>query len=186
MLVDPVARPYAEALFAIARDRSTVDEVGAELREFGRLVDQNRDVATFLGSPVIEPATKVRHLRAALEGKASDLVTDTLSLVVEKGRFAALTDIVAAYLGMADDFAGRARVTVRTATPMSDSLREEMRKALSDGLRRTVELEAEVDPAVLGGAVVTVGDMVYDGSLRNRLRRFRQQISRRTGNEDQG
>jgi len=186
MLVDPVARPYAEALFGIARKRSVVDEVGSELAELRDLVDRERDIATFLASPVIEPAVKVRHLKDALAGRASDLVADTLCLVVQKGRFEAFGDIVEAYLAMADEHAGRVRVSLTTAVQVPASLQEDLAAALREGLGRSVELEAGIDPAVLGGAVVAIGDKVYDGSIRSRLSRFRQQISRRAGNEDQG
>jgi len=181
MLADPVARPYAEALFGIARDRSIVDEVGSELADFRALVERERDIAGFLASPVIEPAVKVRHLKDALAGRASDIVADTLCLIVEKGRFDGLGNIVDVYLSMADEHAGRVRVSLTTAVPMPAPLQDDLAAALREGLRQSVELEAEVDPAVMGGAVVTIGDKVYDGSIRSRLSRFRQQISRRAG-----
>jgi F-type H+-transporting ATPase subunit delta len=181
MLVDPVARPYAESLFGIARKRSVVDEVGSELGELRDLVGRAPDIAAFLATPVIEPAAKVRHLKDALAGRVSDVVADTLCLIVQKGRFEAFGDIVEAYLAMADEHAGRVRVSLTTAVPVSAALQADLTTALRQGLDRTVELEAGVDPAVLGGAVVTIGDKVYDGSIRSRLSRFRQQISRRAG-----
>lgn len=181
MLADPVARPYAEALFGIARERSLVDEVGSELAEFRALVEREPDIATFLATPVIEPAVKVSHLEGALSGRISDIVADTLCLIVEKGRFEALGNIVDAYLALADEHAGRVRVSFTTAVPVSGALEGDLAAALREGLGQTVELDAGVDPAIMGGAVVTIGDKVYDGSIRSRLNRFRQQISRRAG-----
>jgi F-type H+-transporting ATPase subunit delta len=186
MLLDPVARPYSEALFGLARDRGVVDEVGTQLAEFRDAVRQDELVEAFFSSPVIEPEEKIERLREALGGRAQDMVVDFLCLVTEKGRFGALEDIVDGYLALADEHAGRVRVSLRTAVAIQEGLRREMAEALRAGLQRTVELEAEIDPAMLGGAVVTIGDKVYDGSLRSRLSRFRQQIARRAGNEDQG
>ena len=118
MLVDPVARPYAEALFEIAKQQSQVDEIGQELSEFRGLVEREAEMAAFLASPVIEPSVKSGHLRKAIDGRVSDTVANTLCLLVEKGRFAALGRIVDAYLAMADDHAGRVRVSVKTAVPL--------------------------------------------------------------------
>lgn len=186
MLVDPVARPYAEALFEIAKQQSQVDEIGQELSEFRGLVEREAEMAAFLASPVIEPSVKSGHLRKAIDGRVSDTVANTLCLLVDKGRFDALGRIVDAYLSMADEHAGRVRVSVKTAVPMSEALKQELATTLRTGLAKTIELETEVDSDMMGGAMVAIGDKVYDGSLRNQLNRFRQQISRRAGNEDQG
>ena len=127
---------------------------------------------------MVEPAAKVEALRKSLEGRVSALLADFLCLVVEKRRFDAFPGIVDAYLGMADVHAGRMRASLRTAAPVAAALREEIAAVLSKGIGRRVALDATVDPALLGGAVVTVDDRVYDGSLRSRLLRFRQQLIR--------
>ena len=135
------------------------------------MVQENRDVAVFLTSPVLEPSVKVQLLRKALEGRASEHVADFLSLLVMRRRMQALSSIVAAFRSMADEHANRVRVDVRTALPLSDGMRREIEDALRSALAKEVVVDAEVEPALLGGAVVAVGDKVYDGSIRNRLRR---------------
>ncbi len=178
MLANPVARVYSEALFELAKERSVVDDVAQELEEFRALVDDQPAIAEFLATPVIEPETKVTQLKAALSGRASDLVTDFLCLLVEKHRFLAFGMIVDTYRAMADELAGRVRVAVRSATPIPDSLRSELVSALGESLGRQIQVEAETDPELMGGAVVTIGDKVWDGSLRTRLNRFRKQLVR--------
>ncbi|GJM43716.1 MAG: ATP synthase subunit delta [Gemmatimonadota bacterium] len=178
MLASPVARVYAEALFGIAREKSTVDDVAQELEEFRALIDGQPEIAEFLNTPVIEPAVKVAQLKKALAGRATDLVSDFLCLLVQKRRFAAFGMVTEAFRAMADDHAGRMRVSVRSATALSDSLRQELADALGKRLDRTIEIEAETDPELMGGAVVAVGDKVWDGSLKSRLTRFRKQLVR--------
>jgi F-type H+-transporting ATPase subunit delta len=178
MLADPVGRVYAEALFGIARDRMVVDDVGAELSDFRRLALDHPEIGSFLSTPVVEPSDKVAALREALEGRVSPLVADFLCLVVEKRRFGAFAAIVDAYRGLADAHAGRLRASLRTAAPVAPALEDEIAAVLGRGSGGLVVLDTEVDPALLGGAVVTVDDRVYDGSLRTRLRRFRQQLIR--------
>jgi F-type H+-transporting ATPase subunit delta len=165
-------------MFSLAVDRDVVDEVGRELEDFLALSRENPAVVDFLETPVVEPSAKVAALRKALEGRASTVLMDFLCLVVEKRRFAAFPRIVEAYRALADEQAGRVRAAVRTATPLTPAQRDEITAVLAGALKAEVELEAEVDPALLGGAVVTVDDRTYDGSLRSRLRRFRTQLIR--------
>jgi F-type H+-transporting ATPase subunit delta len=186
MLASPVARVYAEALFGIARDRGEVEALGAELREFTELVHAAPDLERFLATPVLEPAVKVAHLRKALEGRASAVMTDFLSLLVAKRRAGQLRWIADAYRAMADEHAARARISVRTARPLSEELRGELERMLRGLLSKEIVIDSEVEPALLGGAVVGIGDKVYDGSIRNRLGQFRKQIMRSRGYEAQG
>ncbi len=186
MLAHPVARVYAEALFGIAAEHSLVDDLGQELEEFLALIRGDREIELFLSSPVLDPAEKVGRLKTALAGKLNETVADFLCLLVERRRITALPIIVDAYRALADDWARRTRVSVRTAAPLPDSLREEIGSVLRQALDRDVIVETEVEPEIMGGAVVTIGDKVYDGSIRSRLNQFRKQIMRGGGYEDQG
>jgi F-type H+-transporting ATPase subunit delta len=177
-LADPLGRVYAEALFGIAEERGLVDDVGAELDEFQALARRQPEIGDFLATPVVEPDVKVAALRKAIEGRLSPLVCDFLCLVVQKRRFGAFTRIVDAYRGLADGHAGRVRATLRTAAPVAPSLRDEIVEVLTRRVGRRIAMDAEVDPALLGGAVVLVDDRIYDGSLRSRLKRFRKQLIR--------
>lgn len=178
MLADPLGRVYAEALFSLAKDRNVVDEVGGEIGEFLELARRHPEIAAFLATPVVDPSVKVATLRKAVEGRVSALVADFVSLVVEKRRFGAFPRIVEAYRALADQHAGRMRASVHAAAPLPPALRDEIASVLSRGLGCRVELDEEVDKSLVGGAVVTVDDRIYDGSLRSRLMRFRQQLIR--------
>lgn len=186
MLFDPVARVYAEALFAIAVDESQVGDIGAELHDFVELTRSEPDIARFLDSPVIEATEKIRGLQSALTGRASDTTRDFLCLLVEKRRTGALPLIAEAYRAMADEREGRARVTVTTATALDAPLVEEITKMLTAKLNKKIAVDQMVEPRVLGGAVIAIGDKVYDGSIRNRLSQFRRQIMRSGIHANQG
>lgn len=183
---NPVARVYADALFGIGRDRSNARELGQELEQILEIVRGDEEIFLFLTSPVLEQAAKIETLRAALAGRVDDTIVDFLCLLIEKRRFAHLPRIVEAYRALVDEHIGRVRVTMNTAVQLAESLREEIRSALEAQLGREVVLTPRVDAGILGGAVVTMGDKVYDGSLAGRLGRFRRQIIRSRGYEDQG
>jgi len=186
MLADPVGRVYAEALFGIAKERGQVDETGDELQGILGLVRDEAEIAAFLETPVLEPAEKIRILKKALEGRVSDTVTDFLCLLVEKRRIDALPVIAQAYRAIADEHARRTRVELRTAAPLPGDLHAEIESVLREGLGREIAIETETEAALLGGAVVAIGDRVYDGSVRTRLHRFRRTLMRSRGYEDQG
>jgi F-type H+-transporting ATPase subunit delta len=97
---------------------------------------------------------------------------------VEKHRFAAFGRIVEAFRTLADEHAGRIRVAVRSAVDLSDAIRRDLVSVLEDRLKCSIEIEAETDPHLMGGAVVRIGDRVWDGSLRARLNGFRRQLVR--------
>jgi len=178
MLANPVGRVYAEALFGLAKEQGRVDGYDEELRGFLAIVKGDRAIAAFLESPVLEPEDKIRILRKALGGAASDTVVDFLCLLVEKRRIDALSVIVEAYGALADEHAHRTRVGVRTATTLAGDLQTEIAAMLREALSREIAIEAETEPALLGGAVVAIGDRVYDGSVRTRLHRFRRNLTR--------
>lgn len=182
----PVARVYTEALIDIARAKSAIEETGAELEQFGSLLEKNPQIERLFDSPIVEASAKVDLLRRALQGNVSDLVTDFLCLLLEKGRFAAFPSILDAYREIADEHAGRARVHVATAAPLQPTLRQQIQSAVARALAREIVLEDRVEPALVGGAVITIGDKVYDGSLATRLTRSKKQIMRSGGYEDQG
>lgn len=186
MTKHPVARVYTEALFDIAKAKSAVEETGNELGDFRALLEKEPKIALLLESPILETTTKLDILKRALQGNVSDLVADFLSLLLKKGRFAALPSIAEAFREMADAHAGRTRVHVATAAPLAAELRDEIRASVARLLSREVVLEDGVEPALVGGAVITIGDKVYDGSLATRLTKAKKQIMRSGGYEDQG
>jgi F-type H+-transporting ATPase subunit delta len=178
MLANPVGRVYAEALFGIAKEAGRVDEIGEEVRELLGLIRRDREIRTFLETPVLEPAEKIRVLRKSLERSVSDLVIDFVCLLVDKRRIDALPVIEAAYRQLADEHAQRTRVEVQTPTPLPGDLQSEIEAMLRSKLGREIAMTAETEPQLIGGAVVAIGDRVYDGSVRTRIQRFRRTLKR--------
>ena len=184
MHVDSVARAYSEALLQIARERGRVDDVGAEIADIASLVRDHRDVSQFLQTPALEPAAKKQVLENALRGQVDDLVLDFLCLLVDKRRIDALGEIAGAYRALADDLAGRVRVQARSAQPLPDDLRARLVVVLRERLSTECILEASEDPELLGGLVLTVGDTLYDGSVRGQLQRIARKMMRSSGYEN--
>ncbi|MBI1846715.1 MAG: ATP synthase F1 subunit delta [Candidatus Rokubacteria bacterium] len=165
-----VARAYARALHALARERNAADAVTAELERLVTLVSGDRALADFFARPWIAAATK-RTVAAEVAERAglSRLMRDFLALVAGRGRAAQLDDIVAAYRDLIDADLGRVRARVRTAVPLTDAERATLGAKLGARLGKQVVLEETVDPALLGGFVAEVGSYIVDGSLEGQL-----------------
>ena len=171
-----LARIYAESLLAAASKKApqAVDEVGAELSDFVReVVTENPTVGALIANPTIGKKVKTAALSAALEGRSSDLLRGLVAVLAHNSRLDLLRGIAAAYRGLLDDRAGRVRVRVASAVDLSDAQRSELTASLKKLLRQEPVLDVRVDPDLLGGLVIQVGDSVIDTSVRTRLRSLR-------------
>jgi len=184
MQTSPVARVYAESLLQLAAGRGQVDDLGSALQDFAALIAADADLVVFLQSPAIPDSDKKRVLDTALRGRAADVLVDFLNVLVDKHRFADLEAIAAAYGERADDAAGRQRIQVASAVQLPADQQRRLQSLLEERLRRTCLLELQVEPELLGGVVFTIGDKVYDGSVRSQLRRLRKEMMKSSGYED--
>ncbi|AMV26957.1 ATP synthase subunit delta, sodium ion specific [Gemmata sp. SH-PL17] len=171
-----LARIYAEALLAAAAQKSpqAIDEVGTELSDFVReVVAENPSVGTFIANPTVGKKPKTAALLLALDGRASELLRGLVTVLAHNNRLDLLRGIAAAYLGLLDDRAGRVLVRVASAAPLSGTQQSELTTSLQKLLRQEPVLDVRVDPDLLGGLVIQVGDSVIDTSVRTRLRSLR-------------
>jgi F-type H+-transporting ATPase subunit delta len=173
-----IARRWAEALIALADEDHVIDRVGDDLDRFLTTVEQH---GALLGSAIASPVFTVDERRRVLEAILPSLsvhshAANLLRLANDKGRFGIVGDIVSVYRELADERAGRARVTVETAEPLSPELEREVRQALEAVTHKQVVLRTVVRPELIGGLVARVGDTVYDSSVRTHLERIRHAL----------
>ncbi len=170
-----LARVYAAALMAAAGDRA--DAVGEELDALVADVLAGRpEVERFLASGAVSRKAKAAVLEAAFGSGVSDVLRNFLGVLNQNNRLGLLRAIAAAYRRLRDEAAGRVRVTVTTAVPLTDEQAQKLRQTLSARLKAEPILEARTDPDLLGGLVVRVGDRVYDTSVRTRLETLRNHL----------
>jgi F-type H+-transporting ATPase subunit delta len=174
-----VARRYARALFALAREERRVEELRRELDALVDLIESNAELGHAILRPLLPSAARRRVLRAVCERLgSSDTLRRFCSFLVDQRRVVELEGIRAAYATLADEAAGRMRARVISASPLSDDQRERLRRALAARTGQELELDLEVDASLLGGAVASVGSLVFDGSLRTQLEQLRASLMR--------
>jgi F-type H+-transporting ATPase subunit delta len=173
---DAVARRYARALFELADEQGTVDAVGEALATLAGFLADDR-VARVLTGPVPR-AEKERLVRALAENVAAPAVLrDLLLLLSERARLPHLGAIRTVFDTLVDRRRGRVRAAVRSATPLSADLLQQVTRVFSELTRKQVLADVTVDPELLAGIVVEVEGRVYDGSLRTQLAKLRQQMA---------
>ncbi len=173
------ARRYAKALFALARDEGRVVEVREEIAHLSQLLAENAELRAVLMQPLHPVAQRRAVLLAVAERLgASPLLRHFQSFLVDQRRLVEWPAIEAEYGRLADAAAGLTQARVRSASLLSDAQRDRLQRALERKSGGRVQLEVEVDPSLVGGAVAQVGDVVYDGSLRTQLRQLRASLAR--------
>jgi F-type H+-transporting ATPase subunit delta len=177
-----VARRYARALHALASEARRAEPVAEELAAFAELLGQDRELREVLLRPWVKASTK-RGIVLEVAGRlgVSPLTRNFLALVAQRRRLDVLREILVAYRARVDEAAGRIRARVKSAAPLSDAERAALRERLGRRLGKTVLLETEVDPALLGGFVAEVGSQVLDMSVAGQLSALGERIIKGTG-----
>jgi F-type H+-transporting ATPase subunit delta len=174
--VEEIARVYADALFEAAQDKGDLDRVHEELGEFADALSENREMQQFLFSPYFSTEEKKRGLAKAVAG-ASPEVGNFLELLVEKHRMPVIFRIRSRIDELWAIANRRLEVTLTSAVELDESVAERVRKEIERQTEREIDLQTSVDPDVLGGLVLQVGNMVVDASLRSKLERLRKEVA---------
>ena len=170
-----IARNYAEALFEIGETRGQTDTFASLIDAVAGAVETTPEAQAVLMSPKVPKAEKSRLLAAALQGTSKEFVL-FLQALVKRGRQRLLREIATEYETLLDLKHNRVRAGVTLARPADAALQQEIQAALSRQLGKEVLPTFHVDPEILGGTVVRVGERIHDGSVRRRMTKLRRQL----------
>jgi F-type H+-transporting ATPase subunit delta len=170
-----VARVYAQALFDAARAADAVERVGRELGDFVAALAASAPLRDALVNPRVEMAAK-RRVVAELTDDVQPLLRNALQLVLQKGRASLLPEIGEEYAALAAREAGVVGIEVTSAVELSAEQLEKLASAAEQRLGTRVELARRVDPEIIGGLVLRVGDVIVDASLRARIRQLQRRL----------
>ncbi|WP_373232158.1 F0F1 ATP synthase subunit delta [Cohnella sp.] len=171
-----VAKRYAKALFQLALEQGLVAQTEDQLKLVVTVVESDAQIRAFLTAPNITLETKIQTLNNAFSGKASPIVLNTISLLLERGREGSLAAVLEAYLNVAGESLGRADADVTSAKALSDSEQQKLAEKFGTLLGKTIRVTNTVNKDLLGGVTVRIGDTLYDGSLRTKLDRLEKSL----------
>jgi F-type H+-transporting ATPase subunit delta len=173
---EQVARVYARALFEAATEANAVEAVRADLDGFAVAVESSPALQKVLSDPQIDTAAKQRVV-AEIARAGQPLVANTLQLLLERGRMAILPELNAAYGGLAAEAAALVKVDVTSAVELNAEASNRIVARVEAVTGRRVELTQRVDPEIIGGLVLRVGDVIVDSSLKARIRQLRRRLA---------
>jgi F-type H+-transporting ATPase subunit delta len=177
--VEELAEVYARALFEAAKEDDVLDRVHDELGEFADALDEDRNLQVFLFSPYFSSEEKKDGVTKIVT-EADERLVNFLELLAERHRMPAVFRIRRTFDAMWAEENKLLPVTVTSAVDLDESLVKDIGKRIEEQTGREVELSSTVDPEVLGGLQVRVGNMVLDATVRNRLEQLRKQVARAT------
>ena len=177
---DAVSALYAKSLYELAESqggRAKVEEVLAELQQIAELAKGDARFGEFLASRIVGVDGRAKAINTIFAGRVSQLTLNFLQVLNEKNRLQAFLAIASSLDELAQSKFGRVEVDVYTATAMLDSEKATLAQQMQAKLGREPVLHCYVDPTMIGGIRVQIGDQLIDGSLETRLRKVREQMA---------
>jgi F-type H+-transporting ATPase subunit delta len=174
--MEELARVYARSLFEVAREQAKLDVIREQLAQLADAMAENRELAVFFFSPYFSTKEKQEALGRVLED-ADEILVNFLSLLIENHRMPVIFRIRDTYEHLWDEENKTLPVEITSAIPLDDVTTENLGRTIGERAGRKVTLAARVDPDILGGIIVRVGNSILDASIRNRLEQLRRHVA---------
>jgi F-type H+-transporting ATPase subunit delta len=174
--MEEIARVYSDALFGAAQDADKLDEVHEQLDEFTDAMNESNDMRVYFFSPYFSSAEKREAIGEAVSG-ASDEFVNFLELLAEKHRMPAIFAIRDRFDELWAEARRRLEVRLTSAVELDKGVVDKVGAEVKRQTDREIDMTADVDPDILGGLVLRVGNRVLDASLRSKLERLRKEVA---------
>lgn len=180
MLNPKVAARYAKSIKSLAKEQGLLEEVHADMQLIAGLCNEARDFRKMLESPVVNTDKKLSILKEVFTGKVTELTMQFMEIIARKRREALLASIAEAFVLLYNHHNEIHEATVTTAVALDDELRAAFKDAIASAQKGSVQLKEKVDPDLLGGFVLRVGDNQFNASIRQKLNELEKEFSKNT------
>jgi F-type H+-transporting ATPase subunit delta len=174
--MEELAQVYGRSLFQVALERGRLDEVREQLGQFADALDQNHQLTVFFFSPYFSTKEKQQSLSRLLDG-ADEIFLNFLAVLIENHRMPVIFRIRQAYERLWDEENRTLPVEITSAIALDQQTTESLGRTIGERAGRKVTLAARVDPDILGGIIIRVGNSILDASIRNRLEQLRRHVA---------
>ena len=171
-----IAEVYARSLFEVAKENDVLDQIHDELGEFADVLSESRELQVFFFSPYFSSEEKKDGIRKVVKG-ADERFVRFLELLAERHRMPVLFRIRRAFEALWAEENKLLPVTITSAIELDDKTVKQIGKRIEEQTGRRIEHTAVVDPDVIGGLAVQVGNVVMDGTVRGRLEKLRREVA---------
>ena len=174
--MEELAQVYGRSLFQVALEHGRLDELREQLGQFADALDQHRELAVFFFSPYFSSQEKRDALDTLLDG-ADEIFINFLALLIENHRMPVIFRIRQEYERLWDEENRTLPVQITSAIALDDATTKSLGRTIGERAGRKVTLAARVDPDILGGIIIRVGNSILDASIRNRLEQLRRHVA---------
>lgn len=172
-----IANRYAASLLQLAIERDRVDKVQKDMSFLGSAIQGNRDLATLFKSPVIKAAAKIKIIESLFDFGADALTTGFLELVVRKRREDIVPAMTLSFERQYNLYRGIVTAKLETAVALDEALRAQILQIISTETHKEVQMETAVNPDLIAGFVLTVGDQRYEATVERELKELKKLFS---------
>ena len=171
-----VAKRYAQALFELAQEKQILAEVGADLKELSIVIKENPELQALLAAPKLSVDRKKQIISEIFAG-ANPVVVNTLQLLVDTKRVSDAADLAEEFLNLAAKSQGIAEATVYSTRELTAEERESISTAFASRVgKKSLTITNEIDPSLLGGIRIQIGNHIYDSSVASKLERLKREL----------
>jgi F-type H+-transporting ATPase subunit delta len=174
--MEEIAQVYSRALFQVAKEQGKLDVVREQLGQFAEALNENRELAVFFFSPYFSTEEKKQGLHGALDG-ADPAIVNFLETLLERHRMPVIFRIRAQYEQLWDEENKLLPVEVTSAVELDEATVKSIGERIGEQTGQRVELTSKVDPGILGGIVLRVGNSILDASIKHRLDQLRKHVA---------
>ncbi|AMM50639.1 ATP synthase F1 subunit delta [Rufibacter sp. DG15C] len=171
-----VASRYAKSLLELANERGQLEQVYADMLLFTKAVAETRDLHLVLQNPIVKHDKKLAILTSIFSGKVTELTLAFFKILTQKNREKILETVATEFVTQYNEVKGIQIATVTTAVPLTDELRATFQNMVRERSGKTVDLKEVVNPAVVGGYVLRVGDEQIDNTVRAKVQKLKNKF----------
>lgn len=171
-----VAKRYADALFQLGEEKAVLDTLLEEFRTVREVFEANTNLIAFLEHPRVDNKKKKQFIDEVFQGLSADVV-NTMKLLVERQRSGIIPSIIDHFIQLVNDAKGIAVATAYSVRELEEAEKKELERAFAKRFnKKTLHFETRVDPTILGGIKIRLGNTIYDGTISGKLKRMERNI----------
>jgi F-type H+-transporting ATPase subunit delta len=171
-----VAKRYAKAFFEVAAEKGQLDTIEKELQGIQQVMVDNPVFLQLLHHPQIDKKVKKKEINTIFKGQISDITLDFINLLIDGDRGDILPSVTTQFVELANLERGIADALVTSVKPLTEAEIESIGTKFSEVVNKKIRIQNVVDPSIIGGIIVKIGDRLYDGSVIGKLNRFKQSV----------
>lgn len=172
-----VLRPYATALFEIAKEQDKTEEFADQVRVVIDTIEENDQYMELLLHPKVTQEEKIELINTVFNQKVADEIAGILNVILHKGRQNVLLDILKEFLMMVNEHLGILKATVTSAVELNEKQLRQIKVNIQKTTDKEVDLHAVVDQSIIGGMIIRVGDNVVDASIAGRIQELKEGLT---------